>query len=130
VADQLHDAGHGAPNIRNGSTAKTLKTDLGSVQVRTPRDRDSSFEPQLVAKRQTRLAGLDQRIIGLYAGGISVRDIAEHLSELYGTEHATDQTTDATPLNRREPSLHLAPTSRGKGPSDLVFADPLIGGPA
>jgi len=80
----------GAANVRNGSTAKTLKTDLGPVQVRTPRDRDGSFEPQLVAKRQTRLAGLDQRIIGLYAGGMSVRDIAEHLTELYGTEIRRD----------------------------------------
>lgn len=61
----------GAANSRNGSTAKTLATDLGPVRIRTPRDRDGSFEPQLVAKRQTRLEGLDQRIIGLYAGGPS-----------------------------------------------------------
>jgi putative transposase len=94
----------GAPNIRNGSTAKTLKTDLGPVQVRPPRDRDGSFEPQLVAKRQTRLAGLDQRIIGLYAGGMSVRDIAEHLSELYGTEIRRD-----TISRRPTPSWRTSP---------------------
>jgi hypothetical protein len=65
----------GAGNHRNGATTKTLQTELGPVEIRTPRDRDASFDPQLVAKRQTRLAGLDDRILGLYAGGMSVRDI-------------------------------------------------------
>jgi putative transposase len=78
------------PNVRNGSTPKTLQTDLGPVEIRTPRDRDGSFEPQLVAKRQTRLAGLDDKILGLYAGGMTVRDISTHLSELYGTEIGRD----------------------------------------
>src|SRR5690348_12011844 len=56
----------GAGNHRNGSTAKTVQTELGPVQVRTPRDRAGTFEPQLVAKRQTRLAGLDEKILDLY----------------------------------------------------------------
>src|SRR3954452_23886256 len=73
-------------NVRNGSGRKTLQTDLGPVQVKTPRDRDGSFEPKLVAKRQTRLAGLDDKILGLYAGGMTVRDISAHLSELYGVD--------------------------------------------
>ncbi len=77
-------------NVRNGSTGKTVSTDLGPVSVRTPRDRDGSFEPQIVAKRQTRLAGLDEKILGLYAGGMSVRDISAHLSELYATEIGRD----------------------------------------
>ena len=75
----------GTRNMRNGSTPKTLATDLGPVEVNTPRDRNGSFEPQLVAKRQTRLAGLDAKIIDLYAGGMSVRDIQSHLERLYGT---------------------------------------------
>jgi transposase-like protein len=79
-----------ASNVRNGSTPKTLQTDLGPVQINTPRDRHASFEPQLVAKRQTRLAGLDDKILGLYAGGMTVRDISAHLSELYGTEIGRD----------------------------------------
>jgi putative transposase len=74
----------GAGNHRNGATAKTVQTDLGPVAIKTPRDRAGSFEPQLVAKRQTRLAGLDDKILGLYAGGMSVRDIEDHLVELYG----------------------------------------------
>jgi putative transposase len=72
-------------NTRNGSTSKTVQTDLGPVEINTPRDRQGSFEPQLVAKRQTRLAGIDDKILGLYAGGMSVRDIEGHLAELYGT---------------------------------------------
>jgi putative transposase len=74
----------GAGNVRNGSTSKTLATDLGDVQISTPRDRDASFEPQLVRKRQTRLAGLDDKILALYAGGLSVREIETQLGELYG----------------------------------------------
>ena len=80
----------GAGNVRNGSTAKTVGTDLGPVQIRTPRDRDSSFEPQLVRKRQTRLASLDERVLDLYAGGMSVRDIAAHLQSLYGVQICRD----------------------------------------
>ncbi|HYN52348.1 MAG TPA: IS256 family transposase [Thermoleophilaceae bacterium] len=86
----------GAPNTRNGSTPKTLKTELGSVQINTPRDRDGSFSPQLVRKRQTRLAGLDERILGLYAGGLSVRDIEAHLTDLYGLEIKRDTISRVT----------------------------------
>jgi putative transposase len=84
------------PNVRNGSTAKTVQTDLGPVKIATPRDRDGSFEPQLVRKRQTRLAGLDEKILGLYAGGLTVRDISSHLSELYGTEIGRDTVSRIT----------------------------------
>ena len=86
----------GAPNARNGGTPKTVQTELGPVQIKTPRDRKGSFEPQLVGKRQTRLAGLDDRILGLYAGGMSVRDISRHLSELYGTEIGRDTISRVT----------------------------------
>jgi putative transposase len=78
------------PNVRNGATPKTVQTDLGPVRIETPRDREGSFEPQLVRKRQTRLAGLDDKVLGLYAGGMTVRDISDHLSELYGTEIGRD----------------------------------------
>ena len=83
-------------NVRNGSTAKTLQTDLGPVGIRTPRDRDASFQPQLVGKRQTRLAGLDAKILALYAGGMTVRDIAAHLAELYGIEVSPDTISNVT----------------------------------
>jgi len=86
----------GAGNHRNGTTPKTVQTELGPVEVRTPRDRQATFEPQLVGKRQTRLAGLDDRILGLYAGGMSVRDIETHLSDLYGVEIKRDTITRVT----------------------------------
>jgi putative transposase len=86
----------GAGNVRNGSTPKTVGTELGPVQIKTPRDRDASFEPRLVRKRQTRLAGLDERVLDLYAGGMSVRDIAAHLSGLYGTEVGRDTISRVT----------------------------------
>jgi putative transposase len=86
----------GAGNHRNGSTSKRVHTELGTVEVNTPRDRNGSFEPQLVRKRQTRLAGLDDRVLGLYAGGMSVRDIARHLTELYGTEIGRDTISRVT----------------------------------
>ena len=66
------------------------------MEVRTPRDRDGSFEPKLVAKRQTRLAGLDDKILGLYAGGMTVRDISAHLSELYGVTVGRDTISRVT----------------------------------
>jgi putative transposase len=86
----------GAGNVRNGSTSKTVATELGPVEVNTPRDRDASFEPRLVRKRQTRLAGLDERVLDLYAGGMSVRDIAAHLSGLYGTQVGRDTISRVT----------------------------------
>ena len=86
----------GGPNIRNGSTRKTLSSDLGDIAIRTPRDRDASFEPQLVRKRQTRLAGLDEKIIALYAGGMTIRDITAHLEGLYGVEIGRDTVSRVT----------------------------------
>jgi putative transposase len=73
-----------------------VATDRGPVQVNTPRDRDGSFEPKLVGKRETRLAGLDEKILGLYAGGMTVRDISAHLAELYGIEIARDTISNVT----------------------------------
>jgi putative transposase len=83
-------------NVRNGTGKKSVQTELGPVQVKTPRDREGSFEPKLVGKRQTRLAGLDDKILGLYAGGMTVRDISAHLSDLYGVEIGRDTISTVT----------------------------------
>jgi putative transposase len=83
-------------NHRNGHTPKTLQTELGPVEVRTPRDRRGTFEPKLVGKRQTRLAGLDEKILALYAGGMTVRDIAAHLGDLYGVQVGRDTISRVT----------------------------------
>jgi putative transposase len=74
----------GVGNSRNGGTPKTLLTDQGPVGIDTPRDRKSRFEPQLVKKGQRRLAGLDEKIIALYAGGMTTREIETYISDLYG----------------------------------------------
>jgi putative transposase len=86
----------GAGNVRNGSTPKTLNSDVGEVPIKTPRDRDSSFEPRLVPKRQTRLAGLDDKILAMYAGGMTVREIEAHLAELYGVQIGRDTISRVT----------------------------------
>ena len=91
-------AGRGSPNSRNGSTPKTLSTEVGEVPLAVPRDRNSSFEPRLVPKGQRRAGGLDDMIISLYAGGMTVRDIQHHLARTLGTElsHETiSKVTDA-----------------------------------
>ncbi len=74
----------GAGNSRNGGTPKTVLTGNGPVRIETPRDRKSRFEPELVRKGQRRLAGLDERIVALYAGGMTTRDIETYIGEMYG----------------------------------------------
>jgi putative transposase len=95
----------GAGNARNGTTPKTVRTEHGSVRVEAPRDRQGSFEPQILPKRATRFAGFDDKIIALYARGMSVRDIEAHLRELYGVEVGRDlisRVTDAVVEDVRE----------------------------
>jgi putative transposase len=74
----------GVGNSRNGGTPKTLLTDHGAVRIDTPRDRKGRFEPELVKKGQRRLQGLDEKIIALYGGGMTTREIETYISELYG----------------------------------------------
>lgn len=73
-------------NSRNGHTSKTLKTEDGQFQVDTPRDREGSFEPQLVKKHQRRFTSMDDKILSLYAKGMSTREIVETFQEMYGAE--------------------------------------------
>ena len=85
-------------NRRNGSTRKVLKGQDGAVPIDIPRDRDGSFEPELVKKGQTRINGVDDKIIGLYATGLSTRDISSHLEDVYGLRVSADlisRVTDA-----------------------------------
>ena len=78
--------GRGSGNSRNGRTAKQVLTDTGPLEVSVPRDRDASFEPQILPKRQGRLEGFDRHVVALYAGGMTTRQIQTHLEEMYGTE--------------------------------------------
>lgn len=85
-------------NRRNGSSPKVLKGEDGALPISVPRDRDGSFEPELVKKGQTRIDGVDDKIIGLYAAGLTVRDIRAHLEDVYGLKVSPDlisRVTDA-----------------------------------
>src|SRR5664279_414726 len=75
-----------AGNTRNGRSMKTLKGDFGALPIEIPRDRAGTFEPQLISKHQTRWSGFDDKILSLYARGMTVREIQSHLQEMYGTE--------------------------------------------
>jgi putative transposase len=102
LADHLgyekgNPAGRGSPNSRNGSTPKTLATEVGDVDLATPRDRNSSFEPRLVPKGTRRLSGgLDEMIISLFAGGMTVRDIEHHLHRTLGVELSHETISNIT----------------------------------
>jgi putative transposase len=96
--DKNDPAGRGSGNSRNGTTGKTVLTDIGAVDLAVPRDRNGSFEPQIVRKGQTRLDGFNERIIALYARGMTTRDIRAHLREMYGVDVSPDlisRVTDA-----------------------------------
>jgi len=83
-------AGNNTGNSRNGKTSKTIKTGSGDIKIDVPRDRNADFKPILIEKRQTRLKEMDDCVLSLYGHGMTVRDIREHVSELYGTEVSAD----------------------------------------
>src|SRR5262249_61826889 len=80
--------GNSPGNCRNGKGKKTVQTETAQFDIDVPRDRDSSFEPQLVKKRQRRLAGFDDKVLTLYSLGRSTREVPAHLEELYGVEES------------------------------------------
>src|SRR6202142_4094107 len=79
-------AGDGSGNSRNGTSQKTLKGEFGELPLEMPRDRKATFDPQIIAKHQTRFTGFDDKIISMYARGMTTRDIEGHLKEMYGVE--------------------------------------------
>jgi putative transposase len=89
-------AGRGSSNSRNGATPKTVSTEVGEIALNTPRDRAGSFEPRLVPKGARRAGGLDEMIISLYAGGMTVRDIQHHLARTLGTDLSPDTISTIT----------------------------------
>jgi hypothetical protein len=92
-----HDpAGRNSGNSRNGHRPKTVLTEAGPVDISVPRDRDSSFEPKIVAKRQRRLTGVDEMVISLSAKGLTHGEIAAHLAEVYGAEVSKQTITAIT----------------------------------
>ena len=94
---EKHDpAGHNSGNSRNGTTSKTVKGEFGEMVVETPRDRNGSFEPQILSKHQTRFDGFDDKILSMYARGMSTREIQGHLQEMYGVEVSPSLISDVT----------------------------------
>ena len=84
---ERHDpAGYRSGNSRHGTTEKTLKGKNGEIRIEVPRDRQGTFEPQIVEKHQTRFDGFDEKILSMYARGMTTRDIQGHLQEIYGVE--------------------------------------------
>lgn len=83
-------------NVRNGYSGKTLRTEVGDVRVRVPRDRAGTFEPLIVPKNSRRLAGFDEAVISLYAKGMTTGDIANHLADVYGSEVSKDLVSRVT----------------------------------
>lgn len=88
--------GYNSGNSRNGVTAKTVKGDFGEVVLETPRDRNGTFEPQIVRKHQTRFDGFDDKIVSMYARGMTTREIQGHLAEIYGVEVSPTLISDVT----------------------------------
>ena len=87
---------HGKPNRRNGRSQKTVQGDLGELTIATPRDRDGTFEPQLIGKHQRRVPGFDEKILALYAKGMTTRDIQEIVRELYDVEVSATLVSEIT----------------------------------
>jgi len=94
--DKHSPEGHNTGNSRNGTTPKTVKGKRGEMRINVPRDRNSEFEPQLVKKGQTRFNGFDDKILSLYARGMTTREIQGHLEEIYGVEVSPDLISTVT----------------------------------
>jgi len=94
---EKHDpAGYNSGNSRNGPSPKTVKGEFGEIALETPRDRNGSFEPQIVPKHQTRFDGFDDKILSMYARGMTTREIQSHLQQMYGVEVSPTLISDVT----------------------------------
>jgi putative transposase len=94
--DKHDPAGHNSGNSRNGVTRKKLKGEFGEVELETPRDRKGEFEPQIIRKNQTRWTGFDDKILSMYARGMSTREIQGHLEEMYQVEVSPSLISEVT----------------------------------
>lgn len=117
------EAAEGRTNRRNGVNRKTVLTDTGAVEIAVPRDRDGRFDPQLIAKYKRRFPGFDEKIVSMYARGMSMRDIQGHLQELYGLEVSPDLISTVTDAVLEEVATWQARALEPAYP--LVFFDAL-----
>jgi len=98
-------AGYGTGNSRNGTSRKTLKGEAGEMTIEVPRDRNGTFEPKLIEKHQTRFEGFDEKILSMYALGMTVRDIQGHLHDMYGVEISAGLISEVTDSIQEEVRL-------------------------
>ncbi len=103
--------GRNTGNSRNGTRSKTVLTEVGEVELEVPRDRDGSFEPKIVRKRQRRMSGVDELVISLAAKGLTTGEIAAHFADVYGAEVSKDT---ISPDHRGGRRGAAAPGSRGR----------------
>jgi putative transposase len=94
--EKHESGGRGSGNSRNGQSRKTVQGDFGAVEIAVPRDRNGSFEPKILPKHERRLAGFDDKILSLYARGMTTRDIQSHLEEMYGVEVSPSLISEVT----------------------------------
>ena len=94
--EKHHPAGRGSGNSRNGTSSKTLKGDFGEAVIEVPRDRNGSFEPKIVPRHERRFTGFDDKILSLYARGMTTREIQGHLREIYGVEVSPSLISEVT----------------------------------
>jgi putative transposase len=122
---EKHDtSGYNSGNSRNGGSKKTIKGEFGETEIEVPRDRNGTFEPQFIAKGQTRFTGFDDKIVAMYARGLSTRDIQGQLQEIYGVEvspglisAATEEVTEEVKLWQNRPLDAIYP---------IVYLDCLV----
>ena len=94
--EKYSPTGKKSGNSRNGKSSKKIKGDFGEMPIEVPRDRNGDFNPQIIQKHQTRFNGFDDKIISMYARGMTTRDIQEHLKEIYGVEISADLVSTVT----------------------------------
>ena len=126
-----HDpAGRNGENSRNGTRSKTVITDVGPVQIDVPRDRDGSFEPKLVRKRQRRLGGVDEMVISLTAKGLTTGEVQAHLAEVYGTDvsrETVSKITDAVPTHEpRDVFIQFISAAKERNPAAAMALTALL----
>ncbi|MEU2826716.1 transposase [Streptomyces bacillaris] len=115
-------------NSRNGTRAKTVLTDVGPVEITVPRDREGSFEPKIVKKRQKRLSGVDEMVISLAAKGLTTGEVQAHLSEVYGAEVSRQTISTITDkVLEGMAEWQNRPLDAGRFPS--MVANHLVNGP-
>lgn len=106
--DRHDPAGKNGGNSRNGTRSKTVLTDVGPVEITVPRDREGSFEPKIVRKRQRRLSGVDEMVISLAAKGLTTGEVQAHLAEIYGAD--VSRQTNIPRSRDSRPPIELKPS--------------------